>query len=70
MDGWRDPPVDGDITLRCQNEGCLLYGETWHPEIEAEYQGELPHGGTVWFEVDEARDCPECGHEGRDNAEV
>lgn len=56
-----DPPVDESVKLRCA--GC---GEEWHPEVEWEYQGEVPHGGMVSFYTDDAFDCPSCGEEGEE----
>ena len=54
-----EPMVDESVVLRC--EDC---GESWHPGIFPEYQGEYPHGGTVYFFEDDSHDCPSCGREG------
>lgn len=56
-----DPPTDEHVTVRC--EECE---EEWHPEVEYEYQGEIPHGGMVAFYTDDAFDCPSCGKPGEE----
>ena len=58
-----DPPLDLTTELRCVTPGCVQ-DVTWHPELEHEYQGEYPHGGTVAFYVDHTLNCSECGVEG------
>ena len=61
-----DPPLDESVTLRCEDDGCPAGGETFHPELEHEYQGDYPHGGVVAFYVEGAFDCPECGKLGKE----
>ena len=73
-----DPLVDEHTQLRCINPKCFMFeefedpesracgGGTWHPEIEYEYQGEIPHGGMVSFYVEDSHDCPECGQPGEE----
>ncbi len=79
LDDYPDPPVDESVTIACMNPKCNNYyppehhesgepGETWHPEVEYEYQGDADAhmGAVVAFFVEDSHACDFCGQEGHE----